>query len=518
MMKPKKILLMVALTVLVISAPFIYLSGAAQSVSVSFNPSVVSGLAVGSTFTISLQVSGVTNLWGWALSLSWDPSILQMPTQNQVTEGPFLKSVGSTLFVPVPANNTLGVLETVSDILLQNVGASGNGYLANFTFTVVKSGTCQINVTSSEFDSIDSNGNTAIIPVTVSNVTFTTMADPVNSAYGPKANFTPVDGSIYVLGSPVILNATSSQPGYDTQTCNITNYAWSVEYPNGTTFTSLTGETATFNASVEGAFRIILIITANDTQSSPNVNYTATDSTSATVYIVPNPEGTKIDVFTDKGGVGSNATSGQYSPLQTLLMYASVTSDNVSLSNQNVLFTVQNSNGSVIAVRQGVTNGTGIALAQFRLPSPDPNSPQTNFGTWSVTAAVNVLGTTVNDTTAFVFSYSCYLSGVQKVQMPASVHRLETFPIQLTVNSSYYPAQWTQLSITVFDQAGIPIGSSTVSTSQTKTITVMSSDIVIPSWAFTGQATVYICLLTNSSSSRAVPLSPETVATFNITA
>jgi hypothetical protein len=197
-------------------------------------------------------------------------------------------------------------------------------------------------------------------------------------------------------------------------------------------------------------------------------------------------------------------------------MYALVKNNNISLTNQNVLFTIQNSNKSIIATRQGVTNGSGIATAQFRLPCPDPNSPQTTFGTWYITALVNSSSLSANDSSAFDFSYSSYLGGFQKVQMPTSVHRLETLPIQVTVNSSYYPFQWSQLSITVFDQAGIPIGSSTVSTSQTQVLTVISSDITIPSWAFTGQAKVCICLLTNSSNSQAVPLSPETVATFTI--
>jgi hypothetical protein len=93
---------------------------------------------------------------------------------------------------------------------------------------------------------------------------------------------------------------------------------------------------------------------------------------------------------------------------------------------------------------------------------------------------------------------------------------MEAVPIQLTINSSYLPLQWSQLSITIFDSAGIPIGSSTFSTSQAQIITVISSDIIIPSTAFPGQATVYICLLTNATNTHSVPLSPETTATFNI--
>src|SRR5208283_4937340 len=160
---------------------------------------------------------------------------------------------------------------------------------------------------------------------------------------------------------------------------------------------SLTGETESFNAAVQGTFRIILIVTANDTQSSPNPSYIATNSTSALINVVSSSHSAYIDVFTDKGGVGTGTSSGLYGPLELLQMYASVTNGNASMPDQSVLFVVQNSNKSVIAVLQGITNNTGITSADFRLPSPDPSAPQNNFGTWFITASANVTGVMISD-------------------------------------------------------------------------------------------------------------------------
>jgi hypothetical protein len=508
-MNKKKILIAFSLIILCVLAPCMYLSYASQTTSVGFTPSYIASKSVGSTFTVSIQISDVTNLTAWTVSLAWDPSILQM--QGNPTQGPFLKTVGSTVFVPAGLSNTLGVFQSLSCLMLSNNGASGTGILAQLSFSVVNTGACQINITSSEFDTTDSSGNYVAIPVTISNATFTT-AGPPTPAHGPTANFTPVDGSTFQLDTMLQLNASSSQPGYDTQTCPITNYFWSIEYLNGTTFTSLTGETPTFNVTVSGTFRVILIVTANDTQASPAPGYSSTNSTSALINVISSAQSVDIDVFTDKGG--PEAEGGSYGPLQLVQMYASVTYQNLLMPDENVVFSVQNSTGSVIAMKQGFTNQTGIASADFRLPTPDPTTPQYGFGTWSITASVNILNTSVNDTTTFTFNYQ---SGIENITIPASVHRSETLPIQLTINNEYISEQWTQLSITLFDQAGIPIGSTTVTTTQqTQNITVIDTAITIPSWAFTGQATAYICLLTNSTNTQYTPVAPETTATFQI--
>ena len=398
--------------------------------------------------------------------------------------------------------------------------ASGS-VTATIVFTVLSTGSTALTLEfSPDFDYYFTSPNTAqtgnvdVSGTTTVNAQYGSSTVPTSTVYGPTADFTPSDGSSFLLGSSITLNASLSQPGYDTETCPITNYAWSVEYLNGTTFASFTGENATFTAAVVGTFRIILIVTAVDVHSPSDSGYESTGSTSAEINVISNKTVVSIGVFAAQGGTGSTASIGEYGPLQIVQMYATVILDNVSMPNQNVLFSIQNSNSTVIAVKQGLTNATGIASNNFRLPTPDPSTPQISFGIWTIKASVNVAGNQVSGVTKFNFNY---LSGIENVTIPASIHRSEAIPIQLTINNAYLPKQWSQLSITIFDQAGIPIGSTTImTTQQTQNITVIDATLTIPSWAFTGQATVCLCLLTNSTNNQTIPVAPETIANFDI--
>jgi hypothetical protein len=66
---------------------------------------------VGDTFSLNLNVADAVDLTSWQFDLAYDPTILQA---NLVTEGPFLASAGSTLFVPGFIDNTTGLIGGVS--------------------------------------------------------------------------------------------------------------------------------------------------------------------------------------------------------------------------------------------------------------------------------------------------------------------------------------------------------------------------------------------------------------------
>ena len=98
-MKSKTFLILTLILTISITLPsFTYLGNASQTASVSLSPAVISSanMSVGSTFTVSVQVSGISNVFGWTMSLSWDPSILQM--QGTPSEGSFLKTIAGVQF------------------------------------------------------------------------------------------------------------------------------------------------------------------------------------------------------------------------------------------------------------------------------------------------------------------------------------------------------------------------------------------------------------------------------------
>jgi hypothetical protein len=475
--------------------------------------------SVGSTFKVDVRADDLSTVTpgvdSVSYTLTWDPTVLTYVSKTDNTWLPSQSNLGDLTYNI--ANGTVTIGQIAFDLANASACTTTSSVTVTFTFQVASAGSCVLGLEPSAsgvsyFKCPNGKGGSA--SVTEANTVNATYGSPAGSSvHGPTAIFTPTDGSIFKIGSPITLVASLSQPGFDGQTCNITSYVWSVEYLNGTTFVSLTGETATFDATVLGSFRIILIVTANDVQNPSNPSYDSTGSSSAVVNVVSSLQSPKIDVFTDKGGVGEGVSCGSYGPLEVVQAFALVTSDGTPLSDESVVFSIYDANGTSF-LRTGVTNETGIATIQpgFRLPNPNFGSNKTGIGTWSITALVNVLGVTVNDTTTFDFNY---VNAIENVVVPQSVHCGENMPIQLIIDNQVLSTRWSKLCITLFDQAGVPIGSSTlIVTQQMQNITVVDSAMAIPSWAFTGTATVYLCLLANSTSS--IPLAPQAVAHFNI--
>jgi hypothetical protein len=255
--------------------------------------------------------------------------------------------------------------------------------------------------------------------------------------------------------------------------------------------------------------KISLTVTAIDPHPPSAPGYTSTSTKITWIHIEPPQQLTKIDVLTNRGGKGANITSEAYGPQELIRMYAIVTCRDTPVANRDVLFTVRSPNGSIVATRLGETNQTGVAYSEYRLPTTDAS-----FGVWSITASVNVSQATISDTVKFAFNY---LGSIENVQLPSSVKRAETLPIDITVHIAGKSTTWTRLDITVFDSAKVPIGSFTVANTQPdQTNMVIHASMPIPSWAFTGQATAYICLFTISPEGKSVPLCPETTVHFLI--
>ena len=283
-----------------------------------------------------------------------------------------------------------------------------------------------------------------------------------------------------------------------TLTFNVTNYGVSPITIAGASTVPTSADVYNYNNRVNATCNSATVIVSSTSSSpspSPSSNSTSQNGT--------------IQVFTDKGGIGTGI-SGTYGPQDLLKIYGLVTYQNLMVSNQSVSFSLQNSNGTIISVGNGLTNQSGIAHVEYRLPAPDPNATMIVFGTWTITASVNVSQNVLTNTTRFNFNY---LSNIEAIQIPASVQRLQTISIELTIDNGLFATPCSELDITVFDNANVPIGSFTyTNTMQMQNFTVIDLSLTIPQWAFTGQATAYMCLLTANGTA----LAPETIASFQI--
>jgi hypothetical protein len=112
-------------------------------ISISPSSDTIPQSQIGKSLQINITISNVPNLWGWVVTLNWNPNVLNF---TNMTKGPFLESAGSTLFLyPTPGS---GSLTQVTDELLENTSLSGNGTLATVTFQVLAAG--QSNITLSD--------------------------------------------------------------------------------------------------------------------------------------------------------------------------------------------------------------------------------------------------------------------------------------------------------------------------------------------------------------------------------
>ena len=108
---------------------------------VSVNPQN-SSAPIGQDFTVNINVSNATDLYGWEFKLGWNSTILQL---LNITEGSFLKNTGATFFT-YNQNATGPHIIVDCTRLVDLPEASGSGVLATATFHVQQLGSCDLNL------------------------------------------------------------------------------------------------------------------------------------------------------------------------------------------------------------------------------------------------------------------------------------------------------------------------------------------------------------------------------------
>ena len=89
-------------------------------------------------FTVELKATSITNLKGYSVTLSYDPTLISV---QQVTEGPFLSEKGKTFFYTKEDQNTI----LIDNALLgKSLSISGEGTLSTLSFTCLKAGSTSI--------------------------------------------------------------------------------------------------------------------------------------------------------------------------------------------------------------------------------------------------------------------------------------------------------------------------------------------------------------------------------------
>jgi general secretion pathway protein D len=99
---------------------------------------------VGQSFTLNVNISGESDLYGYQFDLGFNPAVLEA---TAVSEGTFLSTGGPTIFVPGAIDNVGGTIAANADILDGAVsGVSGSGNLLSVTFLAIGAGSSDVQV------------------------------------------------------------------------------------------------------------------------------------------------------------------------------------------------------------------------------------------------------------------------------------------------------------------------------------------------------------------------------------
>jgi hypothetical protein len=129
---------------------------AVASTIVSIDP-VVSTVAPNGSFVLDIDIKNVSDLFGFQFDLIYNPALLMA---NEIVEGSFFASTGDSFFIPGLIDNVAGNIMFTADTLEGEVpGVSGDGTLAQVSFTALSPGTSTVNVDPSTVILLDSAFN-----------------------------------------------------------------------------------------------------------------------------------------------------------------------------------------------------------------------------------------------------------------------------------------------------------------------------------------------------------------------
>jgi len=181
-MRRTLILIPLVVALITLAAPRATLADAVLSVSTS-----PGSISVGDTFTVDVNITGVTDLSAFQFDLTFDPTLL---SATNVTEGTFLSGGGPTFFIPGTIDNVGGSIVFNADTLLSSPpGVNGSGSLAVFDFTAIANGTSTLDL-----------ANIFLLDSTLANINFT--ANNGSVTIGTPA--VPEPGTLTLLISAII--------------------------------------------------------------------------------------------------------------------------------------------------------------------------------------------------------------------------------------------------------------------------------------------------------------------------
>ncbi len=195
-----------ALTICIVVEP----SHAATTTTITVDSSTQQfpSAKVGDTIQVNILINNVQGLWAWDLpDIMFNPAVLNI---TGITEGPFLKAAGQTMFLWTSSSAlafSQGDIPDTADTLMEYTTASGSGVLATLSFKVLSLGTSQITFSQTTLLSSTNLGSISSPNYQQINCTATDATISVGVTSIPTASPTPSPSS-----SPTSSPAAASSP------------------------------------------------------------------------------------------------------------------------------------------------------------------------------------------------------------------------------------------------------------------------------------------------------------------
>lgn len=222
-----------------------------------------------------------------------------------------------------------------------------------------------------------------------------------------------------------------------------------------------------------------------------------------------------IDVYTQRGGSGTNSPSDSFGPGQQVIIYSSVAHEGSPVNQQNITFDVRDPLGGILTFYDA-TNVSGIAETSFCLPLPGDN-PEQFFGVWSIAASADIADEVFLDTLEFEYGYLVEVRSVETGEFvngewwPKTVfHFSDSIVVVVNLKTIALSPQNVCLTFTLTDSSDTPA----LFTCYWHLTQGMEDEVsvnlgVIPSWADPGEATLSIAALTELPDDGGTPFSPQ---------
>jgi hypothetical protein len=114
----------------------------AQGTYIILSPSI-NEVTLGNSFSVAVIIYNVTDLYGYDVIMTFNTTLL---TANKISEGPLLKSKGSTVIFTNITDNEIGYVRFAASLLGAERGADGNGTLFNIEFIASQQNTGTANL------------------------------------------------------------------------------------------------------------------------------------------------------------------------------------------------------------------------------------------------------------------------------------------------------------------------------------------------------------------------------------